>query len=123
MMQRNGFSLIELVVVIAVLGILGSVAIIKYVDFSGQSYSTLLKSTTSALNTASANNHMLAKAGATTTAINNCNRIPNLLPGGSASVPSGMTVTNTALTVGASATCTISDTHGNSQTFIGWGSS
>ncbi|OKY24857.1 MULTISPECIES: prepilin-type N-terminal cleavage/methylation domain-containing protein [Thalassotalea] len=42
-MHKNGFTLIELIVVIIVVGILASIAVPKYIDFSGNAKTTTLE--------------------------------------------------------------------------------
>ncbi|MDO6426299.1 prepilin-type N-terminal cleavage/methylation domain-containing protein [Thalassotalea sp. 1_MG-2023] len=42
-MRKNGFTLIELIVVIIVVGILASIAVPKYIDFSGNAKTTTLE--------------------------------------------------------------------------------
>lgn len=42
-MRKNGFTLIELIVVIIVVGILASIAVPKYIDFTGNAKTTTLE--------------------------------------------------------------------------------
>jgi len=60
MKAQKGFTLIELVVVIVVLGVLGAIALPKFVDMGGDARASVMKGVAGAM--ASANSNIYAKA-------------------------------------------------------------
>ena len=65
MKTQQGFTLIELVVVIVILGILGAIALPKFVDMGGDARAAVMKGVAGAM--ASANANVYAKAMAANT--------------------------------------------------------
>ena len=115
--RQSGFTLIELVMVIVILGLLAAVAIPKFVDLSGEARAAALSGVGGALASASAVNYAARKANAAKgNAVANCTDVPTALQGGA--LPTGYGVTAAAIAADASVTCTLTHTaSGNTTTF------
>lgn len=109
--KQNGFTLIELIVVIIVLSVLAAVAVPRYFVLPGDAQQAAVSAVAGALGAASATNYATRKASSSQgIAVTNCQNIGTLLPGGS--LPAGYTITSLAVTADTDATCTVTRTSG-----------
>lgn len=120
--QQSGFTLIELIMVIVILGALAVTAIPRYVDLQTQADASALSGVIGTLAAGSAINYAdcISNAGTCLTgaAMANCTDVPATVIGG---MPTGYTMTAGALTAGSGSTttCTVTQTSStNTGTFV-----
>ena len=93
MKKQTGFTLIELVMVIVILGVLGAVAIPNFVDLSGDAEDSAIRGVAGGITSAATINFAAKITGNTAQVIDNCNDAGTLLQGG---LPTGYTVNTDA---------------------------
>ena len=111
--SQSGFTLIELVIVIVILGILAAVAVPRFVDLSGEAAQAAVNGQAGALASASAINFAACVAGnPDCVEIENCTGVAGLM---TAFDTDRFDIEDLSLgtDVGASATCTVEDEGNN----------
>lgn len=122
---QTGFTMIELIVVIVILGVLAATALPKFVNVQANAEEAALKGVVGSMASAMSINYggCLVVNHANTTgkciAVDNCSDVTTLLQGGAVE---GYTVTAGALTRGVSTGCTVTqDSSSATDTFDGIG--
>lgn len=120
MKKQQGFTLIELVAVIVILGALAVVALPRFINLQDEAQTAALDGVAGSAAAAHAVNLAGALAGdSDAQAMTDCANTGNLMQGGG---PTGYTFsgTFTSTVTGASTTCTVNGPNSGSTTFTGY---
>lgn len=106
-LKQRGFTLIELVMVIVILGVLAAVAIPKFVDLKTDAVSAATQGVAGALSSAAAINYASRSANvAKGNAVSNCSDVGTAMQGG---LPTGYSITALAVATATSVICVLTN--------------
>ncbi len=112
---QSGFTLVELVIVIIILGLLAAVAVPKFIDLSSDARTAATNSVAASIAAANSINYTARKVNsAKGVPVTNCTDGGTLLQGG---LPAGYTITAAAAAADTTVTCTLTGPSSTTATF------
>lgn len=115
--MQAGFTMIELIVVIVILGVLAAVAMPKFTDLSSDAKAAALQGVAGAATSAMNVNYGARKVNsAKGVAVDNCDDVDSVLQGGLPTGTNGYTVTPAAVALDTSVSCTLTQNNGGVTT-------
>jgi MSHA pilin protein MshA len=119
--SQSGFTLIELVMVIVIIGVLAAIAVPKFIDLSGDANLAATQGVAGALSSAAATNYAARKANvANGAAVTNCTDVAALLQAGA--LPTGYTITSAAIAAGVTnSACVLTGPGSKTANFVATG--